>query len=276
MAFTVVQGTLPDNHTSVDPSSFLETWISQTQVFGLPAGAFKGGSLQFVVSSTDPPPIEERTPGMLWFKRGDGHLYVWDQNDLPSSASNAASAVVNWLSISDRRDLWARPVESMAAGSLFYWTVGATNVMHFKSATGASLAWDPFFSRIMWDLSVMGGAPTAPTTYKVGTVPPMFFVALDTTTSGVPARFCEWGFCDMVMDSGVTAAGGPIISRLQATALMPFGQVLEYSLPLINDQTVKFMYIGHACDSAGTAAAPAYARKVYTYPIGGWAPHGGV
>jgi hypothetical protein len=101
-------------------------------------------------------------------------------------------------------------------------------------------------------------------------------VALDTTASGTPARFCEWGFCPMNLDSGVTASAGPLIVDLSATARMPFGRVLEYSLPAINDQTVKFMYLGHCIQSTASAAAPAYTRTVYTYPSAGWCPCGGV
>ena len=271
---TVVQGALPNNHTSVDPSTFLETWISQTQVFGLGPGAFKGGTLQFVISSSDPPDLNTRHPGMLWFKRGEGRLYVWDYNDLPSGVSDASTSVVDWLSLSDRRDIWGRAVESMPKGTPFYWAAGATNVTHFFSATGASMAWDPYFGRIMWTLSAFGGNIQS-TGIKTGMCSAMNFVALDTTVSGTPVRFCELGFVQMWMASGTTGAGGPLNINFIASNTQ-FGRIMEYTLPTINSLVGKWAYCGHVIESTATAPAAEFLRTVFKTPMTSWAPNGGI
>jgi hypothetical protein len=273
MAITVIQGPLPDNHTSVNPSAFLETWISQTQVFGLGSAAFKGGTLQFVYSDSSPPDLNTRHPGMLWFKRGDGRLYIWDQYDQPSSASNTST--VGWLSLSDRRDIWGRAVESMPLGTPFYWAAGATNLTHFFSATGASMAWDPYFGRIMWSLSAFGLASTAPTGAKTGMCSAMNFVALDTTASGTPTRFCELGFVPMWMASGVTGVGGPLFINYVASNTQ-FGRVMEYTMPTINSLVGKWAFMGHAIESTATDAAGPYLRTVFKQAMTCWAPNGGV
>lgn len=274
MALTIVQGPLPDNFTPVDPSYFLEAWIAGTTVFQLGPGAFKGGQLQFVVSASVAPDLNHRTPGMLWFKRGNGRLYIWDWYEQPSSISNGSAAVVDWLSISDRKDIWGRAVESMPLGTPFYWAAGATNVTHFFSATGESMAWDPFFGRIMWTLSAFGGNIQS-TGIKTGMCSPMNFVALDTTASGVPVRFCELGFVPMWMASGTTGAGGPLNINFIASNTQ-FGRVMEYTMPTINSLVGKWAYCGHAVESTATSPGAPYLRTVFKTPMTSWAPNGGI
>lgn len=274
MALTVVQGPLPDNHTTVDPSAFLEAWIAGTTVFGLGAAAFKGGTLQFVYSNSSPPDLNTRHPGMLWFKRGDGRLYIWDYTDLPSGVSSGNTAVVNWLSISDRKDIWGKAVEIMPAGTPFYWAAGPTNTTHFFSATGASMAWDPFFGRILWNLSAFGG-PNGSTGIKTGIASAMNFVALDTTASGVVSRFCELGFVPMWFASGTTGAGGPLFINYIASNTQ-FGGILEYTMPTVNSLVGKWAYLGHVLESTATNPGAPYLRTAFKQPVTCWAPNGGI
>jgi hypothetical protein len=275
MSLTFNQGPLPNNFTPVDPSSFLEAWIAGTTVFGLGPGAFKGSQLQFVTSDSVAPDLNHRTPGMLWFKRGDGRLYIWDKYDLPSSDSNGSATVVDWLSISDRKDIWGRAVEAMPRGTPFYWAAGATNLTHFFSATGASMAWDPFFGRILWSLSAFGLASTAPTGAKTGMCSAMNFVALDTTASGTPVRFCELGFVPMWMASGVTGVGGPLFINFVASNTQ-FGRVMEYTMPTVNSLVGKWGFTGHAVESTATNAGGPYLRTVFKTAMTSWAPNGGI
>jgi len=280
MPFTVVQGPLVNDHVSVNPSTFLEAWIAGTSVYGLGSGAFKGGTLNFVYSQTDPPDLNHRFPGMLWFKRGEGRLYIWDQADLPSGPSNASATNVNWLSLSDRRDMWANIVEALPAGSPVYFSPFTTP----QSGTGANLfcptsqslgvgADDPFFGRTIWTLSAYAG-PNGSTGIKSCMTDAVMFALLETCDSNARARVCEWGFCDVLMASGETAIAGPLAWDATASNTQWF-RCLNYTTPSMNSRTAKWAYIGYLFESAATAVSPPYLRRAYKHPMASWAPTGG-
>lgn len=280
MAFTVVQGPLVNDHVSINPSTFLENWISGTSVFGLGSGAFKGNTLQFVVSSTDPPPLNERNPGMLWFKRGEGRLYVWNQFNLPSGPSDTASDVVNWLALSDRRDIWVHTVEALTPGAPLYFAP-----LHPQSGTGADLFcpteeslasedMDPFYGRTLWTMSAYAG-PNGTTGLKSCMTDAVIFTLLDTSSSGGRARAVEWGFCDVLMACGATGIAGPLAWDATASNTQWF-RLLNYTTPSLNSITAKWTFCGYAFDSSATVNATPWLRRVYKHPVACWAPTGGV
>jgi hypothetical protein len=272
----VVQGVLPENGAAIDPSTFLEAWIASTQVFELGPEAFKG-SLQFILSQTDPPSMAQRQYSTLWFKRGEGRLYVWDYNDQPLGPTETGLNAdrLNWLSISDRRDIWGQAVEAMPAGTPFYYAY-STNASGFGynlvTSTGVSLGWDGDQSRILWNLSAMCG-PNGTTGLHDAMAQGVMFVALETTVSGGRARFCEHGFCSVYMASGESNVAGPLrvdcqASQTQWFKLHPAG----YTIPSVNNTAVKWAYYGYA---QGAGVAGPGTRTAWKPLQASWHPTGG-
>jgi hypothetical protein len=279
MSFTVVQGPLVNDHVAVNPSQFLENWIAGTSVYGLGAGAFKGGTLQFVISSTDPPDLNHRQPGTLWFKRGEGRLYIWDQSDLPSGVSDAGAQNVNWLSLSDRRDIWVQTVEALPAGTPLYFAYS-----HPQSGTGADLFTetahslasaddDPFYGRTLWTMSAFAG-PNGTTGLKSCMTDSVVFTLLDTSSSGAKARAVEFGFCDVLMASGDTGIAGPLAWDATASNTQWF-RCLNYTTPSMNSRTAKWAYCGYIMSSSASNPGAPWLRRAYTHPMACWSPTGG-
>lgn len=275
----VVQGPLVNDHTSINPATFLEDWISGTSVYGLGQGAFKGGTLQFVVSSTDAPAENERNIGMLWFKRGEGRLYIWDQSDQPSGPSDASATNVNWISLSDRRDIWVQTVEALPPGTPLYFAYanpqsGIGSDLFCPTAESLTVGdSDPFFGRTLWTMSAFAG-PNGTTGIKSCMTDAVVFTLLDTSTSGGKARAVEWGFCDVLMASGDTGIAGPLAWDATAPNTQWF-RCLNYTTPSMNSRTAKWTYCGYIMSSSASNPGVPWLRRAYKHPMACWAPTGG-
>jgi hypothetical protein len=275
MALGIDSGTLPVDGTSVDPAAFLETWISSVNIYNFGAAQFKGAPLNFVYTSTDPPALADRQPGMLWFKRGEGRLYVWDYSDAPSAPSSANTSDINWMSLSDRRDIWLQSVEAVPPGTPMY--VAATpsgTLFNMTTSTGESLGWDPYFARVLFTVSAFAASSSA-TGIVSNQTTGLVFVPLETTYSGGKFRACEFGFCDALMGSGVTNAAGPVAWSSIALTTDRF-DIRSYSLPAINSTTEKWSFIGQAIADATayTTGAP-YLRSIFKWGQASWTPTSG-
>lgn len=216
MALTVVQGTLPADGQQVSPSTDLEAWINGTKVYGLDFATFAGSTLQVVYAQSEAPPVALRTRGMLWFKRGEGRLYILDQNDLPSGASSADERVINWLSISDRKDIWMKAVEPIQIGDPVQMAFSQSNFEeHQSTIPGDPGYFDPPW-RIQWSATKMqspyGVAPFSdPDPDSVANrATYLWFIALDSAESGAMFRAIELGFCQAYMGSGASNLYGEI------------------------------------------------------------------
>jgi hypothetical protein len=101
------------------PGTLLEKFVEDTTIENFDLDNFKARQGSFFVSGTEPP--NTRSPGMLWFARGDGRLYMW-HTQMPSAASLATWNEVggsnvslafardnfvagHWVSLSDRREI---------------------------------------------------------------------------------------------------------------------------------------------------------------------------
>jgi len=273
MSFSVVQGPLVNDHVSVSPSTFLEAWISGTQVYGIGAGALKGGTLQFVTSSTAEPDLNHRFPGQLWFKRGEGRLYIWDQVDYPSGPSDASANNVNWLSLSDRRDMWAQVREALPPGSPLFFagtTSGVGLDLFIPTAESLSIGdTDIFFGRTLWTLSAFGGFNPATVVRSNQTAAPCF-VLLESSSSGGKARVTEWGFCDVLMGSGETGIAGPLAWDATASNTMWF-RLKNYTQPSLNGNTLKWNFTGYCFDSSATNGdSTHWRRRAWKWPMAAW------
>lgn len=201
----VTQTTTFSDGQVVDPSVDLEAWVSGIHVSDLPVGAFRGSTLQFVVSASDAPATDERHDGMLWFKRGEGRLYRWDG---PGIGSDYYTAVRDWICLSDRRELWVLPTATALKGcgmSPTYDThpthIGDDMILTNSNET---LSWGEMAFRPIWGMWPWAGECCATLPYACG----FFMIARDTGTTEAPFIAIEHGFCDVYMESGHTSAGG--------------------------------------------------------------------
>jgi hypothetical protein len=247
----ITQGPLPPDGSIVDPGVFLEAWIAGTQVYDLPAGAFKGGQLQFVWSQSEAPALADRYIGLLWFKRGEGRLYQWDSPDLPS---NPTFSDVGWIALSDRREIWCRaacPVALGAPCSFLYTNYsGAADLIHNPATVDQEANPRPIWS--VHSHSSPSGASN--------TLSEMVLVALDTAPTGTLFKCVELGFVDAIFGSGVTGAGG--VAGLHETSRGWF---------LRDDPTcgtfVRYMPIAQTLDSSASSPASEWLRPIYKHSM---------
>ncbi len=102
MAIIVAPGPLPDDGSRINVDRELDTFINNTTVRNIGANEFQGSeAVNFVASQTDAPATSIRTAGMLWFKRGEGVMYMWD-------AQQASESLAEWVAVSNRREVVVR------------------------------------------------------------------------------------------------------------------------------------------------------------------------
>lgn len=271
MTLSVVQGPLPQNGQTVDPSSFLSSWISNTYVYGLGAGAFKGGSLTFIYSQTDAPPLQDRMRGTLWYARGEGRLYLWDQNNSPSGVSSAAANVVNWLSLSDRKDIWVNSFDDCPPGTPLHFTASGVSLggEHNFTHGAANIGEGERTTRVQWavtKLSKFGNGTIFALNHEL---PEVIFIARDSAlsqASGYMIRACELGFTDFYMSCDATGSAGMLVLGAQASETQWAKRAVDYPLLGPSDNSEALM-IGFCTDSS--ASNP---RSLWTRP--GFKPSG--
>lgn len=124
MALDITPGPLPDDGQAVDVSPDLTAFVEGTTFDNFDLDNFTNTWTPFLISQTEPPAAAFRRPGTLWFKRGEGRLYMWT-TALPSSATIVGPDVgadppvatgevvwpapgADWVSLSDRREVYVR------------------------------------------------------------------------------------------------------------------------------------------------------------------------
>lgn len=260
MALIISQGPLPQDGDTVDPSTFLEAWISGTTITNFPVGAFTGGELQFVVSSTDPPATSERTLGMLWFQRGEGILFIYD----PASSASRA----DWMAICGRRDLWFRPdlnVEGTVPGTPLGLatstphTLGSPDsfILAGESQAAGNFAprWRPIWLARPFTEDAAGVS-------EAGYPSEFCLIALETAESFTGVyRGAELGFCDVRVASGYTGAGG-FVGLVTTAAADVFDNFNANSQSPVTEVAGTTLY-GILCDSSATVSTSAWTRRAF-------------
>jgi len=106
MALVVTPGFLRAEGPGFKPDRDLKKFVQTTHIAGLSAEEF-GTELNFTYSQTDAPATLLRDPGTLWFRRGEGHLYMWDtawHGVAELSIDTQYSGQGMWVSVSDRKE----------------------------------------------------------------------------------------------------------------------------------------------------------------------------
>jgi hypothetical protein len=261
MPLTVIQGPLPFDGEVIHPDVDLENWINQSEIFGLTLGAFIDTPLNtrvFSVATTEPPPTQDRLPGVLWFKRGEGRLYKWDKPDTPSGLTFADA---NWISISDRRDMFVRAAHAIGAGSLVQFHSSPSEVEMLMTMTEQG-AFVKYGTRWIYPVAHPGSGVS-------NRLQGVFFVALDAGNSGALIRVCDWGFCDVLAGSGDTGSAGAFCQRDHAS-LAYFG----FSIGPTQATSLNRAFIGITTSSSQTVTTDLFARPFFKFISPAWIPTG--
>lgn len=270
------QGPLPNDGAVVSKATDLENWISNTTVYNLDANAFKGGTLQFVYSQSEPPATNTRFAGMLWFKRGEGRLYIYDNPYMPSQ-TGASNAAANWLSLSDRRDVFFRNIEIVQPGEPMQLEMQNSNSEYWTPTNGAiyndpARPLDPTWRNHLFLTKATGAKKrTGYNEPNCGT--PLWFVALDSGDSGAMTRFVEFGFCNILMNTGTTGVAVECGVREESgfTGVRGFDAVSYYWSVYTGQSNVaraaKHNFVAIALDSSATNPSVMWSRPAYKRPF---------
>lgn len=122
MALTVTPGPIPkDGVAFTNVETQLTAFVNQTVLTNIGLDSFVQSTTPFVVSSSEAPFF--RTRGQLWFRRGEGRLYVWYDKGVSSESWGVFTDVGNpetlslaalpmqsghWVCVSDRREIYAQ------------------------------------------------------------------------------------------------------------------------------------------------------------------------
>jgi hypothetical protein len=217
MALTINHGPLPSDGTSVNPATFLEAWINATVILDLSAENFDTGEggISFVVSQTDAPASSVRTPGMFWFERGAGRMWIWDALDAPSELTFASDfnryrGGHEWIGISRGKENWCIATKDIPKGAVCYMAHTDPNILTTYSASIVVFAepddeqrrWhSPHPARFYWFVDDKPAAESG-----TSFVSEIAFIALETANSGAIFRTQEFGWCELLAHSGTTGS----------------------------------------------------------------------
>ena len=161
MALIVDPGPLPDDGTRINVDRTLDTFINNTNVRNFGPNEFIGNEdVNFVVSQTDAPEVASRTPGMLWFARGEGVLYFWD-------AQQASESLALWVAASNRKEIVVRVQSGPALAGSVVW-IEASGIGQFSEFMGVQIGDRMIMKTNATDISSAGFEKELPT--------PPFFV----------------------------------------------------------------------------------------------------
>lgn len=206
----VTSGPLPENYTRADASSFLEAWVLGTTFGGFDANSFST-ALSFVASQTDAP-TEKR--GLLWFERGAGQLRFLDDPDRSDSRYSASQ----YCRICPTREILVEPCRvGLHAAASTYNPAGGILMPRF--APTAEVLFSYF--RDSQRRQTVKVDPYASAQVRAMSWP---FIAAETSSSGVPVRAVEFGYCTVYMASGVTDTVGEHLSFSRAASLSDASQ----------------------------------------------------
>jgi hypothetical protein len=108
MTLEITPGTLRNEGPGFIPQTHFKGFIETTDVVNFGPEQFErdtNNAIHFIFSATDPPATNSRSRSLLWYRRGDGRMYAWDN---AWQDTNASLSVGLWVAVSDRKDLVVR------------------------------------------------------------------------------------------------------------------------------------------------------------------------
>jgi hypothetical protein len=280
MALNIVQGPLPSDNTSVVPDTFLEAWINGTVITDLSAENFdtSENGISFVVSQTDAPASSTRTPGMFWYERGEGQLWVWDALDSPSELTLATDSARyhgghDWIGLSRGRQMWVIANEDIPKGAVCYLKGSSLTEGILTTWSGSrNEFWEPddplrrghspMPARQYWWVTHQ-----APTESGTAWVTEFAVIALETGNSGALFRATEMGWTEILAHSGTTgsaALGYVSDSGLSESAFVTPGAIHTQST---NPGRMVFVTM---TDSSATNPTDVWLRSAFKQHFPAW------
>jgi len=279
MPLIIQQGPLPNDGENVDPATFLEAWINGSVITGLDGSNFDTGEggLSFVVSQTDAPASSTRTPGLFWFKRGEGRLYVWDPLDAPSALTLATDAARyrqghDWISLSRGKQNWCIASKDIPQGALCYMTHSTLEgILTTHSESFWSFRADeqpgrgghaPLVGRMYWFV-------TDQPAIESGTafVTEITFIALESAASGTIFPAQEFGWCDMLASSGSTGSASYAFVTDSGVSESSFLQPGAWQTQSTNPGR---MFVATFTDSSATSPTDVWLRSGFKLHFAPW------
>ncbi len=191
MPLIINQGPLPQDGDRVAADIFLEDWVRGTTIGGLDANSFRT-SINLIASQTDTPTSRR---GLLWFKRGEGTLYIREEVDRGESRYTGARNAPN-VAIAPQRAVMAEVQDGFAPVGAGV-AIGEITTQGFLS----SFFEDSEGRRIVIFRSSTGNMPSIT---KQG-----FYTGVITDTTGTlqPTQLIQWGFTNALIASGGSNLG---------------------------------------------------------------------
>lgn len=106
MTLEITPRWIPKDGPGFRPERDLRRFVENVDISGFGASNFES-NLSFVTAQTEEP--SGATRGSLWFKRGDGRLYIYDMDFYgPHSYDSAYTGTGLWVALSDRKEVLVR------------------------------------------------------------------------------------------------------------------------------------------------------------------------
>lgn len=188
---TFNMGPLPRNGDRADASTFLEEWVNNTDVAGIGADSLSS-DVALVTSQTDAPSGALRKRGQLWFQRGLGRLWIFDDPDRDNTTYSSNQE--QFVRIAPDREILMEVDQSISAGQVVWMRRPASAMTAFyKDSKGRQTG--QFFSHGNLNGSGASGRAGIYT-----------YVAQEAIVTGRTGRCTEWGFCGGLIASGFSDA----------------------------------------------------------------------
>jgi hypothetical protein len=217
---------------------------------------------------------------MLWFKRGEGRLYVWDNPFMPSQ-TGTSDASANWMSMSDRRDIWLR-TNNVVPGEALQLGVLPSAVGYFVATNGAvwndpAKPMDPTW-RMLWHATKFSESNSRLGNNAPNCSTPLWFICLDTAVSNANkklVRAVEIGFTYAVCESGSTGTSGelglPEYSGMTDSTLRAFRRRSYYESVYSGQSNAARAgmdtFFCHVLDSSASNPGQPWMRPVFKIPM---------
>lgn len=231
-------GPLPDDGEYVDSSAFIEAFVNGTTVGDLPSSAFNV-DFSFVASQTDQPATKR---GLLWFQRGAGRLWFFDD---PDSGNSRYTAVVP-VSIAPTREILVQGAGPTRMGGM----------MGSRRETSTQLA--QYYRDGTNKQTRILQVDDAETHYSRQSA--ARFLAQNSAPSGYPCRAVEWGYCTALMASGVSNTPGSYLKTRGNDAANPADWACHSRFTAYSGETGYHGY-GFCLSSGGSTGL--YVATVY-------------
>lgn len=105
MPIKITPGPLPEDGTRIQVQSTMLAFVGGTTITGFGIGNFPVDStVNFIITTTEPPASETRHRGTVWFERGSGALWNWHPVLLPTGVTTGSAPTdFRWVQVGGKK-----------------------------------------------------------------------------------------------------------------------------------------------------------------------------